>query len=80
MFADSEFDDVIPPEVKSRYYQAAGSAERSGSLRIVKLPEIKHAFFTPKKDSAEEAKAAAARELFGDELVAFLDSNLIPLK
>lgn len=71
LFADSEFDDVIPGGLKQEYYKATTSRELMRHMQIVELRGIKHAFFT-----LDNPEAIAAREFLYEELVAFAWRNL----
>ncbi|MBI3290009.1 alpha/beta fold hydrolase [Candidatus Microgenomates bacterium] len=62
MIADSEFDDVIPGDVKELYGLSANYLEK----RLI-LPEIKHLFF-----SGTDEASAKARELFYSEATSFI--------
>lgn len=62
MLADSQFDDVIPQDVKARYRLSVNSIDKE-----VILPDIKHIFF-----SGTDEASARARELFYKEAASFM--------
>ncbi len=70
LFADSEFDDVIPGELKQEYYKAAASRDLMRHMQIVELRGIKHAFFT-----LDNQEAVVAREFLYKEIAAFAWRN-----
>ena len=65
LIADSQFDDVIPAEVKEKYRASAQKLEKH-----MTLPGIKHAFF-----SANDEECVAARNTLYNEVIDFLGRN-----
>lgn len=68
MVADSEFDDVIPDQVRQSYKRIIPNLDRQ---RI--LPGIRHAFL-----SAEDGRSEVARNILYQETVEFLNDVYCP--